>query len=161
MNTISFTTAVFLGLVKTSSYDAPSYWYSSTLSSDGNGSTSYDSTYRASYSYDSSNSDVHTWNYSSSSWDQCPNTYCGSVGSSSPPSEGSVTTYAPESYWYSSTLSSDGNGSTSYDYTYRASYSYDSSNSDVHTWNYSSSSWDQCPNTYCGASSTSSPPDET
>jgi hypothetical protein len=155
---VSFAIAVLLGFASASTYTANSYWYSSSLRDDGyNTNTSYDYSYRASYSYDRTNSDVHKWNYSTSSWQQCPNTYCGETSTSVPPNE----SYTASSYWYSPSLSSDGyNTNTSYDYSYRASYSYDRTNSDVHKWNYSYSSWQQCPNTYCGATSTTVPPIE-
>ena len=92
------------------------------------------------------------WNYGSSSWEQCPNTYCGQSSTSTPPSESAAA--VDNSYWYSSTLRSDGSSTgTSYDSTYRASYSYDGVQSDVHKWNYGTSTWEKCQYTYCGETS--------
>ena len=131
------------------------YWYSGSLSSDGNGSTSYDSSYQNSYSYDSSKSDVHKWDYASSSWVACSNSYCGSPSSSDSAyvSHLTASNSTSDSYWYSSSLSSDGDDTeTSYDSSYGNSYSYDD-NSDVLKWDYSSSSWVTCSNTYCSSDS--------
>ena len=46
-----------------------------------------------------------------------------------------------DSTWFSPTLRSDGYGYTSYDYTYRNSYSYDVSTSDVVKWDYATNDW--------------------
>ena len=130
------------------------------MSSDGNGSTSYDLSYANSYSYDSTNNDVHKWDYESSAWAGCANTYCTSPSSSDSSYVSHLTAanstaggdnYASY-YWYSASLSNDGNGSTSYDYSYTNSYSYDSTNADVHKWDYDTSA---CANTYCTSSSSS------
>jgi hypothetical protein len=110
----------------------------------------------ASYSYDSTNSDVHKWNYSTSSWQQCPNTYCGATSTTVPPIESDYVlgreggNNKTVSYWTSRSLYSDGYGtSTSYDYSYRNSYSYNSNHNDVHIWNYLDHDWEECSNAYC------------
>jgi len=102
-----------------------STWYSSTLHSDGSGThTSYDYTYGNSYSYMPYSGDVAKWDYKTDTWNETGGTaYDADRGSTSP------------------SLRSDGNGYTSYDYSYGASYSYDYLNSDTHKWDYSSSDW--------------------
>ena len=123
-----------------------STWYSSSLSSDGSGTgTSYDYSYMNSYSYDSTNGDVHKWDYKTSDWNQ----------TSSDQTDTSDTSRSMED-WYSSSLRSDGYGYLSYDYSYYMSYSYDSSGSDVHKWDYSTNSWTNCYYNMCMGSSASS-----
>jgi len=102
-----------------------STWYSSSLDRDTTYDyTSYDYTYRNSYSYDSSNAEVYKWDYAYDAWNISRSYYDGSA-----------------STWYASTLRDDGPGYTSYDYTYRNSYSYDSSNSEVYKWDYAYDGW--------------------
>ena len=107
-----------------------STWYSSTLDSDSSysavGGTSYDYTYRTSYSCDNSNSEIYKWDYAYDSWNTSRAYYTGA-----------------ESTWYASTLVDDGPGYTSYDYTYRNSYSYDTLDSKVYKWDYSINSWNR------------------
>ena len=125
MYKISFSALLLLAKADSYGYDASqSTWYSPSLSSDGYGSTSYDYTYTNSYSYDSSVGDVHRWDYGTWDWNT---------------TDSHTADY--ESTWYSSSLQSDGNGATSYDYTYGNSYSYDSSAGDVHKFDYSTWDW--------------------
>ena len=110
-----------------------SSWYSPTLQSDGYGYTSYDYSYRNSYSYQSSSGDVVQWDYSISDWNNTTPSYYHS---------GYYTYTGVDSTWYSPSLQSDGyNTNTSYDYSYRNSYSYNSNTGDVNKWDYSKSDW--------------------
>ena len=104
-----------------------STWYSSTLSSDGYGYGSYDWTYGNSYSYQSSTGDVAKWDYRTDAWNLTQSSYYT----------------GKDSTWYSSTLSSDGYGYASYDWTYGNSYSYKSSSGDVVKWDYRLSAWNE------------------
>lgn len=117
---MKYASAVLLGLAAAESnysyYNGQrSTWYAPTLQDDGPGYTSYDYTYRNSYSYDSSSSEVYKWDYAYDSWNSSRSYYTGG-----------------DSTWYASTLRDDGPGYTSYDYTYRNSYSYEASSGNVY-----------------------------
>ena len=102
-----------------------STWVSSTLRDDGPGYTSYDYTYRNSYSYCSScTHSVQQWDYAYDRWVPRYTQYDGG-----------------DSRWYSSTLRDDGPGYTSYDYTYRNSYSYSTYSRNVYKWDYAYNNW--------------------
>jgi len=109
-----------------------STWYSSTLSSDGYGSTSYDWTYGNSYSYVSSTGDVAKWDYKNWAWNTTQSSYYTGM----------------DSTWYSPSLYSDGYGYRSYDYTYGNSYSYISTYGDVAKWDYRLSDWNTTGSSY-------------
>ena len=112
-------------------------WYSSSLRATGGyydyaNRISYDYSYRNSYSYSSSGK-VYQWDYCYDAWNTSRSLYTGK-----------------NSTWYSSTLRSSrepGYGEeTSYDYTYRNSYSYNSYSyrsfdSRVYKWDYTYNSW--------------------
>ena len=129
---MKFATAALIGLAQANySYytGSQSTWYSSSLNSDsyparGVAGTSYDYTYRNSYSYDATNSAIYKWDYAYDAWNSTRAYYTGG-----------------DSTWYSGTLQSDGYGYTSYDYTYRNSYSYDSTYSKVYKWDYAYDHW--------------------
>jgi len=110
-----------------------STWYSKYLESDEKGMrTSYDFSYRNSYSYISADN-VRQWNYKTESWDY---TY-GYQGTST----SSYAYTGKDSDWYSSSLVSDGGVlRTSYDTRYKNSYSYISSGN-VRQWNYFTNKW--------------------
>jgi len=109
---------------------ADSTWVSSTLDSDHSpsraiGGTSYDYTYRNSYSYSSSTGNVYKWDYALNSWNYTLPVYDGG-----------------DSTWFSSTLQRDSYSDyTSYDWTYMNSYSYDTSTNDVLKWDYAYNNW--------------------
>jgi len=139
----SYTYGYTAPTVDTSNYvytGSDSSWYSTSLKSDGTGlRTSYDSVYRNSYSYISTEN-VKQWNYESSTWTY---TY-GYVSPSESVKSNTDSNYVytgQDSTWYSSTLRSDGTGSvTSYDTSYRNSYSYINAGN-VKQWDYTTSSW--------------------
>ena len=108
-------------------YDgSKSTWYSSSLyTDDDNKNTSYDYTYLNSYSYDTNAELVYQWDYAYDDWNTTNSYYTGR-----------------ESNWDSASLYSDGdNVTTSYDYTYRNSYSYASNDGKVHQWDYARDAW--------------------
>jgi len=145
---MQFATAALVGAVAAkTSYNHPSQyaaaetlstWYSSSLYSDGTGTnTSYDWSYGNSYSYISAYGDVAKWDYSYADWNITS------------PATSTDTYYdGMDSTWYSSTLSSDGYGYTSYDWTYGNSYSYISTYGDVTKWDYKNSQWNNTQTSY-------------
>lgn len=114
-----------------------SYWYSTYLRSDGQKSaTSYDYSYRNSYSYLGDNN-VKQWDYMKKQWSYTYGYTAPVPDAPEPEVEAPVAKkkyVAPVSYytytgrdstWYSSYLKWDGTGyRTSYDTSYRNSYSY-------------------------------------